>query len=428
MNHQESFRSATDAHNRIVQSLNANRQQQEAVAYANQLLSNQQQELEYSLAQRASQAAMLNRGDIRGMADHLREGPSTSDLLRHAGVIFERDRGGSAPAHRLNLSQANMALPDGFGHDRGLGVQRINLSPDILAQDSFNARAMMGQVDRSSIGGAGVGRARELLKDVDTPRKKMAPRKRADPVAEGFDTLPGKEENSAQKPPDKKGQPASFESFPGKLHRILKDAEKDGNEAIISFYPDGRSFGVHNSKRFLKEIMPRYFNTARYPSFQRQLNLYGFNKCSVGKDNRGFYHEFFVKDQPHLCERIKRKKQKVPMGDVYHPFLDDPAILATSMSTPTMQLQAAALHNYGATQGIDRANQMNMGYPSGFNSQNYTRSASMGGTGGSAQDHANNVNLAAALMERQRRASYLASLQQQQDQNNQQQGGNRHLF
>lgn len=409
---EESFRSATDIQNRIVQSLNANRQQQEAVAYANQLLATQQQALNYSiLAQRASQTAMLSGR----MTDQLREGPSTSNLLHQAGLIFERDLGGSTPAYRLNLSPAITGLSDGVGHDRGLGVQRIHLSPDILEQHSYNARAGMGKVDRSSMGGEGVGKSHQLLKSVETPGEKVAPRKKATPVAEGSDTLPSKEEDSAQNPSDKKGKSASFESFPGKLHRILQDAENDGNEDIISFYPDGRSFGIHDSQRFLKEIMPRYFNTARYPSFQRQLNLYGFNKCSVRKDNRGFYHEFFVKDQPHLCERIKRKKQKVPMGDLYHPFLDDPAILATSMSTPTMQLQAATLHNYGATQGIDVANQLNMGLPSGFNSQIYTRPASMGD--GLAQDHANNVNFAAALMERQRRASYLASLQQLQDQN-----------
>lgn len=41
------------------------------------------------------------------------------------------------------------------------------------------------------------------------------------------------------------------------------------------------------------------------------------------------------------------------MVDVYHPFLDDASILATSMSTPTMQQQAATLHQYDASlQGI----------------------------------------------------------------------------
>jgi hypothetical protein len=63
------------------------------------------------------------------------------------------------------------------------------------------------------------------------------------------------------------------EPFPEKVHRMLTDAEKEGNEDILSFYPHGRSFGIHKQDRFVSEILPRYVKQSQMSSFQRQLNL-----------------------------------------------------------------------------------------------------------------------------------------------------------
>jgi HSF-type DNA-binding len=101
------------------------------------------------------------------------------------------------------------------------------------------------------------------------------------------------------------------QSFPLKLYKMLQDAEKEGNEDVISFQPDGRIFSIHDKPRFLSEITPRYFVSTRYASFKRQLNLYGFTYTVVdAKYAPSFFHPSFVKGRPILLSGIHRKKQQ----------------------------------------------------------------------------------------------------------------------
>ena len=55
--------------------------------------------------------------------------------------------------------------------------------------------------------------------------------------------------------------------------------------------PSGRAFCIHRPRRFISDIMPRYFSTTRMSSFQRQLNLYGFRRITEGRDKGGYFHE-----------------------------------------------------------------------------------------------------------------------------------------
>jgi hypothetical protein len=41
--------------------------------------------------------------------------------------------------------------------------------------------------------------------------------------------------------------------FPFKLHALLDDAEANGNEDIVSFFPNGKAFAIHKPKEFIKE-------------------------------------------------------------------------------------------------------------------------------------------------------------------------------
>jgi hypothetical protein len=72
------------------------------------------------------------------------------------------------------------------------------------------------------------------------------------------------------------------EPFPEKVHRMLTDAEANGNEDILSFFPHGRAFGIHKPDRFVKEILGKYVRQSQMSSFQRQLNLCESSFCSVG--------------------------------------------------------------------------------------------------------------------------------------------------
>ena len=104
------------------------------------------------------------------------------------------------------------------------------------------------------------------------------------------------------------------ESFPLKLYRILYETERNHQEHIISFCPSGRAIKIHDVEAFVKEIMPKYFASNRFASFQRQLNLYGFSKILRGDEKGGFSHSAFCKGNRNLSSAIKRKTQqlKVP--------------------------------------------------------------------------------------------------------------------
>ena len=71
---------------------------------------------------------------------------------------------------------------------------------------------------------------------------------------------------------------STINQFPFKLHQLLDDVSnmKDsvsGNdlEDIVSWMPDGKSFGIHDRDRFGNEILPLYFNTTKTRSFQVRL-------------------------------------------------------------------------------------------------------------------------------------------------------------
>lgn len=121
------------------------------------------------------------------------------------------------------------------------------------------------------------------------------------------------------------GGPAG--SFPSKLHMVLDQVERDGFASIISWQPHGRCFVIHKPKAFVDFIMPkyvakshfrrishlthlRYYKQSKLTSFQRQLNLYGFQRVTRGRDAGGYYNEFFLRGRVDLCANMSRTKIK----------------------------------------------------------------------------------------------------------------------
>ena len=102
------------------------------------------------------------------------------------------------------------------------------------------------------------------------------------------------------------------ESFPVKLHRLLMDLNLcEGGADIASFLPDGVAFGIHTIDRFETEVMRKYFpRMNKFASFQRQLNLYDFQRISDGLTRGAYYHPSFKRDFPHLCREMRRTKIK----------------------------------------------------------------------------------------------------------------------
>lgn len=97
-------------------------------------------------------------------------------------------------------------------------------------------------------------------------------------------------------------------SFPFRLHQILDDADKYGETDIVCWKPHGKSFIIKDSEKFVKQVMSRYFNHGKFTSFQRQLNLYGFQRLYVGNEKGAYYHEFFVRGHSDLSRKIVRQK------------------------------------------------------------------------------------------------------------------------
>lgn len=111
-----------------------------------------------------------------------------------------------------------------------------------------------------------------------------------------------KRSNTAFRKPT--GIPAQF---PRLLFSMLAHADKDGYANIASWQPHGKSFMIHNRTKFVEEVMPNYFKQTRFASFQRQMNLYGFQRIErKGHDHKSYYHERFRKTDPDLLSTIQR--------------------------------------------------------------------------------------------------------------------------
>jgi len=103
------------------------------------------------------------------------------------------------------------------------------------------------------------------------------------------------------------------ESFPMVLHRALKELEcVFGGRTVATFLPDGRSFQIKDQARFAKQVLPVFFPKMKgFPSFQRQLNLYDFERvASAGPGRRAYRHDYFVREYPALSCGMKRTKIK----------------------------------------------------------------------------------------------------------------------
>jgi hypothetical protein len=108
---------------------------------------------------------------------------------------------------------------------------------------------------------------------------------------------------------------AGPESFPMVLHRALAELELvEGGRTIATFLPDGLSFCVKDQLLFAKKILPVFFPRMKsFASFQRQLNLYDFERVGVLGLGRGAYrHKLFVRDHPAMSSSMRRSKNKGP--------------------------------------------------------------------------------------------------------------------
>jgi hypothetical protein len=105
------------------------------------------------------------------------------------------------------------------------------------------------------------------------------------------------------------GQSAKEPAFPVKLHRILSNAEfRD----VITWLPHGRSWRVIKPKAFEERVIPLYFRHAKYASFMRQVNGWGFKRMAQGPDHNSYYHELFLRGMPQEVLKMRRPPKVKP--------------------------------------------------------------------------------------------------------------------
>jgi len=105
----------------------------------------------------------------------------------------------------------------------------------------------------------------------------------------------------------KRGVP---QQFPRRLFEMLESESKmSGNGdymASISWSDSGRAFRILDVNLFSKVVLPRYFRTSKFSSFQRNLNLYGFSKIRRGPDTDQYAHPSFLRGYPELLGQLRK--------------------------------------------------------------------------------------------------------------------------
>lgn len=150
-------------------------------------------------------------------------------------------------------------------------------------------------------------------------------------------------------PGSKQGQKPRV--FPLIVHELLEDAAEKKFEDVISWVREGdmNAFQIRDKKRLEKEVLPLYFKTARFKSFQRSLNLWGFRNVygrrgklmvlfcpSSSKEQERlikrpwqipsafyfdsiriatYFNKYFIRGHPDLCMLICRDKKNSSAGE-----------------------------------------------------------------------------------------------------------------
>ena len=96
-------------------------------------------------------------------------------------------------------------------------------------------------------------------------------------------------------------------TFPEILHELLQN---NNDSETISWIIDGTAFLIKNRECFEQILIPIYFRGIKFQSFQRQLNIYGFERINT-PNLYAYKHEFFIKDRPELIKNIKRVPVKM---------------------------------------------------------------------------------------------------------------------
>lgn len=114
-------------------------------------------------------------------------------------------------------------------------------------------------------------------------------------------------------PPKNPGKSKHKSTFAEKLMLVLSSKECAN---AIRWMPSGVAFCVVDATELVKSVLPKYFKEAKYASFTRKLNRWGFKHLSLpGEQDASIYsHEKFRRDEPQMCKLMDgghRKQKKI---------------------------------------------------------------------------------------------------------------------
>jgi hypothetical protein len=100
-------------------------------------------------------------------------------------------------------------------------------------------------------------------------------------------------------------------TFPIRLYSMLQELSSTGMLSdIVKWSTTGDSFVILKPKEFTKSLLPQYFRTHKFSSFQRQINAYGFTKLNLyacQDDYHVYYHKHFLRGNIDRLSLVKRK-------------------------------------------------------------------------------------------------------------------------
>jgi len=94
--------------------------------------------------------------------------------------------------------------------------------------------------------------------------------------------------------------------------QLLKVLSNKKNAEIIDWTPSGKAFEIRNPRRFVAEILPKEFKSAKYTSFTRKLHRWGFMRHYRGEEAGAFYHRQFIRGRLDLVEQMTCHTQEAP--------------------------------------------------------------------------------------------------------------------
>jgi len=126
----------------------------------------------------------------------------------------------------------------------------------------------------------------------------------------------------------KRGVP---QQFPRRLYKMLQSESGRSSPDMISWSESGGAFRIADVSIFSSLVLPMYFRTSKFSSFQRNLNLYGFHKIRRGPDTDMYAHPAFLRGRPELLSQLKKSthsadKTRPPPKLEPVPLMDDPKV------------------------------------------------------------------------------------------------------